>query len=524
MSQPATTRSERERGATPLAPLPALAGGAVGIAAGTTVLLLVVGARYGFHRDELYFLEASKHMAWGYVDQPPLSVALIWLTRHAIGESVFAVRILPAIASGATVLFTALLTRELGGGRFPQILAALCAGFAPLTLAGGHLAGPTAYDLFAWLVVSLLVVRILRTGNERLWLAVGLVTGIALLNKETILFLVGGLFLGLVFTRRARVLASPWLWGGAAIALAIWSPNLVWEFANGWPTIEMSRNLHAEHSGLSYSIQYVPLQLLILGFATAPVWLAGAWALWREERFRPYRAFAVAFAILFAMVGLLMADRPYYLGGLFFVMLAAGSIVTEDVVHRRRRFFSEKPPKRRRVWRSERAAIEFVVIAGIVGLFVSLPIVPASTLATVPLQNINYNLGEMIGWPHMVAEIGAVYRSLPAAERPHAVIFTSNYGEAGAVDLYGPAVGLARAFSGHNSFWWWGRPPGDTTTVVAVGYDASYLRRYFTTVRPAGHLENGLGVADDEEDQPLDVATGPRAPWSVLWPEFRHYG
>ena len=524
MSQEATTEPEREGGTTSVAPLPPVAGPAVAIAGATTLLLLLVGARYGFHRDELYFLEASKHMAWGYVDQPPLSVALIWLTRHTIGESVFAIRILPALASGGTVLFTALMTRELGGGRFPQVLAALCAGFAPLILAGGHLAGPTVYDLLAWTVVSLLIMRILRTGNERLWLAVGLVVGIALLDKETILFLVGGLFLGLLFTGRGRMLVSPGLWGGAAIALVIWSPNLVWEFANGWPTVEMSRNLHAEHSGLAYSIKYVPFQMLILGFASAPVWLSGAWALWREERFRPYRAFAVAFAILFAMIGLLMADRPYYLGGLFFVMLAAGAIVTEEVVAGRRRFFSEKPPRRRLIWRSRGAAVTFVVVLGVLTIPLSLPIFPASSLATVQLQNVNYNLGEMIGWPHMVAEIASVYRSLPTAERAHAVVFTSNYGEAGAVDLYGPPIGLARAYSGHNSFWWWGRPPDGTTTVVAVGYDAGYLRRYFDNVRPAGHLENGLGVADDEEGQPIDVATGPRRPWSVLWPEFRHYG
>ena len=518
------TEAGREGGTTSVAPLPPVADPAVAIAGAATLLLLLVGARYGFHRDELYFLEASKHMAWGYVDQPPLSVALIWLTRHTVGESVFAIRVLPAIASGGTVLFTVLMTRELGGGRFPQILAALCAGFAPLILAGGHLAGPTVYDLLAWTVVSLLIMRILRTGNDRLWLAVGLAVGVALLDKETMLFLLGGLFLGLLFTGRARVLASPWLWGGAAIALLVWSPNLAWEFANGWPTIEMSRNLHAEHSGLAYSIQYVPLQLLILGFATAPVWLAGAWALWREERFHPYRAFAVAFAILFVMIGLLMADRPYYLGGLFFVMLAAGSIVTEEVVAGRRRFFSSKPPRRRLIWRSRRAAVTFVVVLGVLTIPLSLPIFPASSLATVPLQNVNYNLGEMIGWPHMVAEIGSVYRSLPPAERAHAVVFTSNYGEAGAVDLYGPPIGLARAYSGHNSFWWWGRPPAGTTTVVVVGYDAGYLRRYFEKVRPAGHLENGLGVADDEEGQPIDVVTGPRRPWPVLWPEFRHYG
>ena len=522
MSHPAT-RSVTEEGTAPFAPLPPLTAVAVAIAGATTLVLLLVGGRYGFHRDELYFLEASKHMAWGYVDQPPLSVALIWLSRDVFGESPLGIRILPAIASGATVYVTVLLTRELGGGKFPQTLAALCAALSPLVLAAGHISGPTVYDLLAWTVVSLLVIRILRTGRERLWLGVGLAIGVALLDKETILLLVGGLVFGLLLTRRGDVLMSPWLWVGAAIALIIWSPNLAWEAANGWPTVEMSRNLHAEHSGIAYTMQYVPLQLLILGFATAPIWLAGGWALWREEPFHAYRLFAVAFAIVFVAVGLLMADRPYYLGGFFFVLLAAGSIVTEGVVDGRRRFFSRAAPRRRVIWRSRRAALTFVAVVGIVGLPLSLPILPASTLATVPLQNINYNLGEMVGWPHMVGQIGAVYESLPAAERAHAAILTSNYGEAGAVDRYGPAIGLPEAFSGHNSFWWWGRPLETTTTAVVVGYDEGYLRRFFSGVRLAGHLENGLKVDDDEEGEPIVVCSDPRAPWSVLWPELRHY-
>jgi dolichyl-phosphate-mannose-protein mannosyltransferase len=522
MSQP-STRSVTEEVTAPFTSLPPVAGFAFAIAGATTLLLLLVGARYGFHRDELYFLEASKHMAWGYVDQPPLSVALIWLARHMFGESVFAIRVLPAIAAGATVSVTILLTRELGGERFPQTLAALCAAFSPLVLVAGHLSGPTVYDVLAWVVVSFLIIRILRTGKERLWLVVGVVLGVALLDKETILLLVGGLFLGFLITRQAAALRSPWLWGGAAIALIIWSPNLVWEAANGWPTMEMSRNLHADHSGLAYTLTYVPLQLLIPGIATAPVWLAGAWALWREERFHAYRGFAVGFAIVFVLIGLLMADRPYYLGGFFFVLLAAGSIVTESVVDGRRRFFSKAVPGRRVIWRSRRSAVRFVLVVGIIGLPLSLPILPASTLATVPLQTIDYNLGEMVGWPHMVGQIAAVYESLPAPERAHAAILASNYGEAGAVDRYGPAIGLPAAFSGHNTFWWWGPPPDTTTAAVVVGYDESYLHRFCSSVRPAGHLENGLDVDNDEEGEPIAVCTGLRAPWSVLWPELRHY-
>jgi 4-amino-4-deoxy-L-arabinose transferase-like glycosyltransferase len=507
-----------------VAPVPTVSASGRWIAGATTLLLLLVGARYGFHRDELYFVEASKHLAWGYVDQPPLSIALIWLSRHTLGSSVLATRVIPALAAGAIVLVTALITREFGGGGFPQTLAALCAAFSPLVLVSAHLAGPTVYDLLAWTVVCLLVIRIFRTGRERLWLAVGAVTGLALLNKETILLLIGGLVLGSVIAGRVGILKSRWLWAGAAIALVIWAPNLRWEITNHWPTFEMSRNLHREHSGLAYSFKYVPLQLLIPGLATAPIWLSGLSALWREERFHAYRAFAVAFVVLFVVVGILMADRPYYLDGLLFVLIAAGAIVTEDVVAGFRRFFSEERPRRRLIFRSRRAAIWFVSIAGVIGLPLALPVLPASALATVPLQDVNYNLGEMIGWPHMVAQIDAVYRSLPEQERTRTVILTGNYGEAGAVDMYGPAMSLSRAYSGHNSFWWWGRPPDPTTTVIAVGYDPSYLRRFFKDVHPAGHLDNGLGVSDDEQGAPISVANGPLLPWRLLWPEFRHYG
>jgi 4-amino-4-deoxy-L-arabinose transferase-like glycosyltransferase len=205
------------------------------------VLLMVVSAT-GYHRDELYFLEASHHMAWGYVDQPPLSVAIVWLSRVLFGTSLVGLRLFSALADAGVVVLTGLVARELGGSRFAQALSALAVAVSPF-LAAGHLAGPTIYDLLAWPVVSLLVLRILHGGDERLWVAVGVAVGVALLDKETIPLLVGGLVLGFIVTKRWEILRSPWLWLGGAIALAIWSPVLFWEAQHGWPTIAMSRSL-----------------------------------------------------------------------------------------------------------------------------------------------------------------------------------------------------------------------------------------------------------------------------------------
>ena len=180
---------------------------------------MLVAGRYGYHRDELYFVAASKHMAWGYVDQPPLSVALVWLARRLFGDSLFGLRLFPALAYAAAVALTGLTAREFGGRRFAQTFAALLLAVSPFLIAG-HLAGPTVYDLVGWALVMLLVLRILRTGDQRLWLLVGLVVGVSLYAKHTILFLVIALLVGLVVDRRWKVLGSPYLWAAAAIAVA----------------------------------------------------------------------------------------------------------------------------------------------------------------------------------------------------------------------------------------------------------------------------------------------------------------
>jgi len=245
------------------------------IAAGLVVLELAVAGRYGFHRDELYFLAYARHLAWGYVDQPPLVPAMAKLTTALVGPSAVGIRVLPALAGGAAVVFTALMARELGGGRKAQVLAALAAATSPQLLAAFHLLSTIAFDLFFWSAILLIVVRLLRTGDERLWLAVGAVAGVGLMNKLNVAFLLFSLAAGLLWGGRGRMLRSRWLWAGAASALVIWSPNLIWNAQHHWAAFAMLRSLHQENSTLGASLVFIPAQFIVMGPVLVVLWLGG---------------------------------------------------------------------------------------------------------------------------------------------------------------------------------------------------------------------------------------------------------
>jgi 4-amino-4-deoxy-L-arabinose transferase-like glycosyltransferase len=494
------------------------------VAAAVFVVLMLVAGRYGYHRDELYFVAASKHMAWGFVDQPPLSVAFVWLARRLFGDSLYSLRLFPALTYAAAVVLAGLTARELGGRRFSQVLAALVLAVSPFLIMA-HLAGPTVYDLAGWALAMLVVLRILRTGDQRLWLLVGLIVGVSLYAKHTILLLVIGLLVGFVVGRQWKVLGSPYLWLGAALAVAIWVPNLLWQAANGWPTLAMSGTLQDKYSGVEFTITFVILQFVLPGIWAAPVWLAGLWALWHDPAWRRYRAFAVAYALLFVFIMVAIADRPYYLGPLYIVLIAAGSVIAGGVVEGSRRFFSRRPPKRRLLWRSPTAAYVWVVAFALLLLPVSLPVLPPGWLATVPLQAVNYNLGEEIGWPDLADTVAGIYRSLPVDERARTIVLTGNYGEAGALQRYGAALGLPAVYSGQNNFHLWGAPPGDATTVIAVGMgeDPRWLDGYFADVERAATIDNAAGVDNEERGQSIWLCRGLTRPWSEIWGEFQHY-
>lgn len=481
-----------------------------GAALALAALLVAFSARYGYHRDELYFLAAARHLAWGYPDQPPLVPLLARAMSGLAPASLLVLRLPSAAASAAFVVLTGLIARELGAERHAQALAALSVAVAPLAIGAGHLLNTTPFDLPAWALACWLVVRILRTGNDRLWLAVGLATGAGLFDSDLIAFLLFAVVVGLVVAGPRRPFRSAWLYAGGAIAVLMWLPYLAWQAGHGWPELAIARSIANGGSGTSAPRwELLPFQLVLFGYL-APVWAAGLMRLLRGDALRWCRALGVAFIallVIFTVTG----GKPYYLGGMFPVLLGAGAQPALDWVRRGR--------SRLRAWLVTAAAALTLTAVPVI-----LPVVPVTDLHKTPIVAVNYDAGETVGWPAYVREIAAVYRSLPAAQRSSAIVLGSNYGEAGAVQHFGQPDGLPAAYSGHNGFWYWGPPPVSATTAVAVGFARRQLTPFCGTLRLAAHLSNNVGVRDDEQGAPVWVCSPLRAPWTVIWPRLRSLG
>ena len=471
------------------------------LAVGVAVVLVVFAGGYGYHRDELYFLVAGRHLAWGYADQGPLTPLLAHLMDSIAPGSLTVLRLPSAAMSAATVAVTSLIAAELGARRRAQVIAASCAAVASVVLIVGHLLSTSTFDLLAWATVSWLVARIVRTADQRLWLAVGAVVGAALLNKPLIAFLVAGLGVGIVVSGPRASLRSGWLWAGLAVAALMWSPWLAWQSSHGWPQLGVSSSIAAGGSASSQPRwALLPFQLLLVSPVLSPVWIAGLVALFRR---RPFRLFAVAWTFL-VIAFLATGGKPYYLAGMLPLLLAAGAIEADAWLDR------GSPRRPAALWGA-------IALTGAVSALLALPLLPARDAG--PVIAMNGDVGETIGWPDLARTVAAVYRQAG----PGAVIFTANYGEAGAIDRYGAALHLPRAYSGHNGFWYWGPPHARPGPVVAVGIRESQLRR-FRGCRLAARIESSAGVDNDERGEPIYRCAAPLRPWPQIWPALRHLG
>ena len=468
-------------------------------------VLLAVSGAYGFHRDELYFIVAGRHPALGYPDQPPLTPLLSAASVALLGLSPTAVRVLPALAMGLVVVLTALLARDLGGSRRAQLLAAVTVALSGY-LAAGHLDSPSTYDLLVWAVILWLLVKLLAGGERRLWLAVGAVAGAGLQNKDTLLLLFAGLAVGVVLARRWDVARSPWVWAAAGIALLIWAPNLAWQAAHGFPQITMARVIAGDAA--ANRAQLLPVLWLFAGPLLFALTIAGwAWLLLAQAAAR-WRAIAIAAVVVLVLVAV-SGGKGYYAVGIAPPLMAGGAILLDRWLargHRRLR------------------AASFVTAAALSGVLVALltlPVLPVATFASTSLPSSVPTSAEQIGWPQLVAQVRQVVAALPAQERAHAVILTNNYGEAGALTLLGK--GLPPVYSGHNGFWYWGPPPAGRTVVVHVGdWTAADWSPYFVGCRTVAHIDNGLGIDNQEQGQAISVCRGLRMPWTAIWPRLRH--
>ena len=470
------------------------------IAGAVVVVLLAFARRYGWHRDELYFLEAGRHLAWGYIDQPPFTPFVARLADEVAPHDLLVLRLVPALATGASVVLGAMLARELGGGRTAQVLGAGVVAGSGFVLGAGHLLSTATFDITAWLTALLVTARLLRTGDPRWWVAFGAVTGAALLNKHLIVMLAVAVVAGMVVDRRWELVASPWAVAGAGLALAIASPNLVWQATNGWPQLEMAEVL-SERLAAENRITLVPLQLLFFGVLVLPLLWWGARWLVRDPAARPFRslvwAWPIALALVFASGG-----RPYYLFPLTLVVGLAGVVARAQSGTDLRRLFLLVPAN------------------ALLSLPLALPILPESTAA--PIASVNEAVAETIGWPHFVAQVAAVVDGLPAEQRDDAVLLAASYGEAGAIDRFGADHDLPRVYSGHNSYAGFRRPHDDTATVVAIRYPTARLEPFFERCELVDRVDTPHDVPAEIRGTPIHVCHRPVGGWDEVWPELHH--
>jgi hypothetical protein len=478
---------------------------------------------YGFFRDEFYYIACSRRLDWGYVDHPPLCVLLLRGVRALLGESIWAIRLLPALAGAATVLLVGLMARALGGGRDAQLVAMLAALVAPAYLGASHAYSMNGFDILFWAGAAYLLIRIAKGGPSWLWLALGAALGLGLQNKISILWLGLGLLVGLVLTPLRRELRTPWPWAAAAIAAALFLPHLVWQQAHGWPTLEFIRNATQEKMTPIAPWAFIRSQLRMMNDVTAPVWLAGLVWLLAARSGRPVGALGWAYLTVFAILIASRTSRPGYLAPAYTWLLAAGGLAIEQLIERLGRAWLRS------------AVLALLVLGGALRAPFGLPVLPvesyiayARALGVAPstaerkeLAALPQSYADMHGWDAIVGTVAKVRRRLPPREQAEAVVFAPNYGVAGAVEFLGRRDGL-RAISGHNNYWLWGPQGASGAVVLIVGGEAEEHREFCREVEQAATIECGYCMPYENRN-PVFVCKELKLPLEALWPRLKHY-
>src|SRR5215211_3530832 len=485
---------------------------------------LLTNGNYGYFRDEFYYIAASERLDFGYLEFPPFVAFVTAFSRLMLGDSPVALRLLPALAGALVVVLAGLMARELGSGRFAQGLAALATFVAPNFIVMGTFLSMDAFDQLFWVSGTYVLLLILKRDKSRLWLLFGLIVGLGLLTKLSMLFFGFAVLVAVLLTRARRHLLTPWPWLGGVVAFLFLLPYLFWELANGWPTLEFWANYGAKVDAAS-PLEFLVEQIVTMQPPTLPLWFAGLLYYLFSRDGRSYRALGWIYVILFVLF-LIQNARFYFLAPAYPMLFAAGAVVFE-------RFLS------RRNWGWIKPA--YVVVLAVSGIVVApitvLPVLPVETLARITgaaggdagvqvetreVGQLPQNFADRFGWKRMTATVADVYDGLPADKRSKACILTGNYGEAGAIDFFGPQRGLPNAISGHNNYYIWG--PGDCTgeVVISVGVPRGDLETVFGEVEKEAMIRCEYCMPD-EDDLPVYVCRDPRASLQDLWPQVKHY-
>jgi hypothetical protein len=492
------------------------------LAIGLFATHMALAHRYGIFRDELYYVACGRHLAFGYVDHPPLVALMARVTCAVLGDSVRALRVLPAVCAAASVWLGAELARTFGGGRFAQGLAAVCILVAPEFLGTCHILSMNCVLPVAWTAAALFATRALVHGQERAWIAFGVACGVGLLAKHSTLFFGASLAAGLVATSARRCLLGRGPWIGLGIALLMLAPNLVWEMVHGWPTLEFMHNARTDKMVALGVVGFVRAQVDDVLVFSLPVWLAGVAWLLATHRGRPIRFLGVAFVVVYAMI-LLGDGKPYYVAPVFPVAFAAGGVAVE---HRLRS-------------RIARVAVVAVLLAGgAVAAPMALPILDEATfiryaaaLGASPRSDEKHERGllpqfqaDQHGWEAMATKAARAYQSLTPEEQRTAAIYGGNYGEAGAIDYFGPRWGLPPAWSGHNAYFTWGPPSAERGAVmIAVGnFACDDWSNVYDRTDKVDETHDPYAMPY-ENHIPVCVLRGLKEPLVQVWLRRRHF-
>jgi 4-amino-4-deoxy-L-arabinose transferase-like glycosyltransferase len=490
--------------------------------------LLVHGAlsgRYGYFRDELYFLECGRRLDWGYVDHAPL-IGLVARVALLLGGSLPVLRLIPAVAGALLVALAVVLAKELGGRRFAQGLAGLAVIAAPIYLGTDSILSMNAFEPLFWMGCVWALIRIVEGGDPRLWLIFGALAGAGLMNKHSTVFFLLAVAAALVLSPQRKALRTRWPWIAAGVALLVFLPNLVWQARHDFATLEDLRNV--ARSGKNVRLgpaEFVLQQVLILHPVLLPLWLGGLAWLFRGRGGR-FRILGWTFVVFFAMLFALKA-KNYYLAPIYPMLFAAGAVGLEGVLDRR-------PAARGKAW-PRVAVVAVVVIAGLILAPLVLPLLPPERYVayeralgvTPPKTEVAHRgplpqiFGDQFGWPELVAEVARIYHALPTEERARAGIFANNYGEAGAVALFGPRHGLPRPISAHQTYFLWGPGDFEGDVLIVLQDDRESLERVCASVEEAGAHFHPWGMA--EENNPIFVCRGLKAPLKDLWPRLKKW-
>ncbi|UCE66170.1 MAG: glycosyltransferase family 39 protein [Candidatus Zixiibacteriota bacterium] len=476
------------------------------------LLHILTNGQFGYHRDELYYIACGQHLDFGYVDHPPLIALLARFWTWIFGDSLFSIRFLPAVAGAAIVYLTGLMAREFGGRMFALIIACLSVIIAPVILSTNNLFTTNVFDQLFWVIGIYLMIKVLKYDRPKYWLGVGLIIGLGLLNKHSVAFLIIGLAAGLILTSHRKYFRNKYLWIGAGFAFLILAPNLIWQIRYGWPTLEFLREAEINRviggtiPGFFKQIifSYHPL--------TLPLWAAGIYFLLFSKEGKSYRSLGILFITLIVIFAA-QKSKDYYLAPTFPLLWAAGAVLLERLL-RKRKLKIVGP-----------AIVGILFFGGAALAPLSIPILPFDKTA----HYCEYMRGglhpvysDMLGWENMVKTVAGVYNSLPEDERKRCAIMTQNYGQAAAIDFFGPQYNLPEAVSPHNSYWLWGPKDYTGKVMITTGISPDGLSQGFGYYRIADVVVNDYAMPY-ETNQPVIIWKKPVMPLKAMWPFIKVY-